>query len=138
MTDELQPAPRGAPAGDPPAGAARRRALHGAAAGQGHRRPDAGARRAKIVRQSSTRAGSASSASSSSSLFVVVYWFYELGRAARASRSRASRQEIEHQQVIAVERGYNIYQANCARCHGPTGLGTEDPNAPSRATSARS
>jgi cytochrome c len=31
--------------------------------------------------------------------------------------------------VTSIERGYNVYQANCARCHGPTGLGLEDPQA---------
>ena len=26
--------------------------------------------------------------------------------------------------MTAIERGYNLYQANCARCHGPDGEGT--------------
>src|SRR6266850_2454531 len=31
--------------------------------------------------------------------------------------------EKNAQQVTAVERGYNLFEANCARCHGPNGLG---------------
>lgn len=62
-------------------------------------------------------------------LFVVLYWFYELGAPAGISEARLA-QEAEHQQVTAVERGYNVYQANCARCHGPNGLGPEEPNPP--------
>ena len=33
----------------------------------------------------------------------------------------------EDQQVTSVERGYNIYQANCARCHGVNGEGGNGP-----------
>jgi mono/diheme cytochrome c family protein/plastocyanin len=62
------------------------------------------------------------------SLFVVGYWFYELGAPLGLSEPRLE-EEIEHQQVTAVERGYNVYQANCARCHGPNGLGPEEPDA---------
>ena len=35
--------------------------------------------------------------------------------------------EIDAQQVTAVERGYNVYQANCARCHGENGEGGIGP-----------
>jgi mono/diheme cytochrome c family protein/plastocyanin len=61
-------------------------------------------------------------------LFVVGYWFYELGAPLGISSPRLE-DEIEHQQVVAVERGYNVYQANCARCHGPNGLGPDEPDA---------
>ncbi len=61
-------------------------------------------------------------------LFIVGYWFYELGFPLGISEPRLA-QEIEHQQVTAVERGYNVYQANCARCHGPQGLGPNEPDA---------
>jgi mono/diheme cytochrome c family protein/plastocyanin len=33
----------------------------------------------------------------------------------------------EQQQVTDVERGYNIYQANCAQCHGVQGEGGKGP-----------
>lgn len=61
-------------------------------------------------------------------LFIVGYWFYELGFPLGISEPRLA-QEIEHQQVTAVERGYNVYQANCARCHGPKGLGPDEADA---------
>jgi mono/diheme cytochrome c family protein/plastocyanin len=61
-------------------------------------------------------------------LFIVGYWFYELGAPLGISESRLT-QEIDHQQVTAVERGYNVYEANCARCHGPNGLGPLEPDA---------
>ena len=35
--------------------------------------------------------------------------------------------EATAQQVTAVERGYNLYQANCARCHGANGEGGIGP-----------
>ena len=60
------------------------------------------------------------------SLFVVGYWFYELGAPLGISEARLN-EEIEHQQVTAVERGYNVYQANCARCHGANGEGGQGP-----------
>ena len=40
------------------------------------------------------------------------------------SRTRARLlHEIDAQAVTSVERGYNIYEANCARCHGVNGQG---------------
>ena len=52
-------------------------------------------------------------------LFVAIYWFYELGTPLGLTEPRLDAEQTA-QQVTAVERGYNIYQANCARCHGPT------------------
>jgi mono/diheme cytochrome c family protein/plastocyanin len=60
------------------------------------------------------------------SLFIIGYWFYELGAPLGISQARLT-DEIEHQQVTAVERGYNVYQANCARCHGVNGEGGVGP-----------
>ncbi|MFI5042034.1 MAG: cupredoxin domain-containing protein [Acidimicrobiales bacterium] len=58
-------------------------------------------------------------------LFITVYWFYELAPLGlRQSRLDA---ESDSQQVTAVERGYNLYEANCARCHGPNGEGGIGP-----------
>ena len=62
------------------------------------------------------------------SLFIVGYWFYELGAPAGISTARLT-QELDAQQVTAVERGYNLYEANCARCHGPNGMGPSEPDA---------
>jgi mono/diheme cytochrome c family protein/plastocyanin len=59
-------------------------------------------------------------------LFVALYWFYELGAPLGLSQPRLS-QEITAQQVTKVERGYNVYQANCARCHGAQGEGGAGP-----------
>src|SRR5207253_2538736 len=48
--------------------------------------------------------------------------FYELGAPLGLTTARLDK-EKDAQQVTAVERGYNLFQANCARCHGPNGLG---------------
>ena len=63
-------------------------------------------------------------------LFVIIYYFYELGIPGVPDSSRLSK-EVTAQQVTAVERGYNIYQANCSRCHGVDGQGfANDAGAP--------
>ena len=59
-------------------------------------------------------------------LFVSLYWFYELGAPGGLTKARQA-MEIDAQQVAKVERGYNIYEANCARCHGPNGEGGIGP-----------
>lgn len=60
------------------------------------------------------------------SLFVIVYYFYELGFPGGTIGSRQV-SEVSAQQVTAVERGYNLFQANCARCHGVNGQGGIGP-----------
>src|SRR5689334_7459265 len=70
------------------------------------------------------------------SLFIVGYWFYELGAPAGLSRARLA-EEIDAQQVTDVERGYNLYEANCARCHGPGGLGPDEPDAAAKAAAGQ-
>jgi plastocyanin/mono/diheme cytochrome c family protein len=70
------------------------------------------------------------------SLFIVGYWFYELGAPAGISTPRLAT-EVEQQQVTAVERGYNLYEANCARCHGPNGLGPNEPDAAAKAAAGQ-
>ena len=62
------------------------------------------------------------------SLFIVGYWFYELGFPAGLSQPRLAA-EASAQTVTDVERGYNLFEANCARCHGPNGLGPDEPDA---------
>jgi mono/diheme cytochrome c family protein/plastocyanin len=59
-------------------------------------------------------------------LFVIGYYFYEVGLPGGMSKSRMDT-AANDQQVTAVERGYNIYQANCAQCHGVTGEGGKGP-----------
>jgi mono/diheme cytochrome c family protein/plastocyanin len=62
------------------------------------------------------------------SLFIVGYWFYELGAPLGLSKPRLVA-EADAQQVTDVERGYNLFEANCARCHGPNGLGPTEADA---------
>jgi plastocyanin/mono/diheme cytochrome c family protein len=85
-------------------------------------------RSAGIVRQSSSARWVGFLTVCFVTLFIVGYWFYELGAPLGISEPRLA-QEIEAQQVTSVERGYNVYQANCARCHGPNGLGPLEPDA---------
>jgi mono/diheme cytochrome c family protein/plastocyanin len=59
-------------------------------------------------------------------LFVIGYYFYELGLPGGLSESRLTTQD-RVQQVTSIERGYNIYQANCAQCHGVNGEGGKGP-----------
>jgi plastocyanin/mono/diheme cytochrome c family protein len=70
------------------------------------------------------------------SLFIVGYWFYELGAPAGISKPRLV-SELEAQQVTDVERGYNLYEANCARCHGPNGLGPNEPDAAAKSAAGQ-
>ena len=58
-------------------------------------------------------------------LFIAIYWFYELAPLG-ITESRLD-SEAASQQVTAVERGYNLYEANCARCHGANGEGGIGP-----------
>ena len=70
------------------------------------------------------------------SLFIVGYWFYELGAPAGISTARLATEE-ERQQVVDVQRGYNLYEANCARCHGPNGLGPDEADAADKAAAGQ-
>jgi mono/diheme cytochrome c family protein/plastocyanin len=85
-------------------------------------------RSAEIVRQSTSARWVGFLAFCFISLFIVGYWFYELGAPLGISQPRLVK-EAQQQQVTAVERGYNLYEANCARCHGPNGLGPNEPDA---------
>lgn len=58
-------------------------------------------------------------------LFIAIYWFYELAPLG-ITEARLDT-EAAAQQVTAVERGYNLFQANCARCHGANGEGGIGP-----------
>jgi mono/diheme cytochrome c family protein/plastocyanin len=70
------------------------------------------------------------------SLFIVGYWFYELGAPLGISTPRLVA-EANAQQVTDVERGYNLFEANCARCHGPNGLGPNEPDAAAKAAAGQ-
>ena len=83
-------------------------------------------RAAQIVRQSSNARWVSFLAVVIVVLFVALYWFYELGGPLGLTQSRLEA-EADAQQVTRVERGYNIFQANCARCHGDNGEGGIGP-----------
>ncbi len=86
-------------------------------------------RAAQVVRQSSNARWVGFLAVVVVILFVALYWFYELGVPGGLSQPRlgADGAELAAQQVTAVERGYNVYEANCARCHGEQGQGGIGP-----------
>ena len=83
-------------------------------------------RAAQVVRQSANARWVAFLATILIILFFSLYWFYELGAPGGLTTARQA-MEIDAQQVTKVERGYLVYEANCARCHGPDGEGGEGP-----------
>ena len=83
-------------------------------------------RAAQVVRQSSNARWVGFLAVVIVMLFVAIYWFYELGAPLGMSESRLDA-EAADQSIVNVERGYNVYQANCARCHGANGEGGIGP-----------
>jgi plastocyanin len=83
-------------------------------------------RAAQVVRQSSNARWVGFLATVIVILFVALYWFYELGAPLGLTEPRLEA-EIAAQQVTAVERGYLVYEANCARCHGEQGEGGIGP-----------
>ncbi|MBI2780759.1 MAG: c-type cytochrome [Chloroflexi bacterium] len=83
-------------------------------------------RAARIVRQSGDARWVAFLGMVIVALFVIVYYFYELGVPIINTTPRLQA-EGNLQQVTAIERGYNLYQANCARCHGVNGQGAVGP-----------
>jgi mono/diheme cytochrome c family protein/plastocyanin len=82
-------------------------------------------RAAQVVRQSSNARWVGFLVTVVVVLFTAVYWFYELGPLGISEPRLVS--EANAQQVLSVERGYNVYQANCARCHGEQGEGGVGP-----------
>jgi mono/diheme cytochrome c family protein/plastocyanin len=82
-------------------------------------------RAAQVVRQSSNARWVGFLVTVLIAVFVAIYWFYELGPLG-ISVPRLDA-EASAQQVTAVERGYNLYEANCARCHGTNGEGGIGP-----------
>jgi mono/diheme cytochrome c family protein/plastocyanin len=137
MTDEIQPAPEErlpatVPA-EPREVSAQRLTAPPSIHATGGLTPE---RAAGIVRQSSSARWVGFLTACFVTLFIVGYWFYELGAPLGISKPRLAT-EVDQQQVTAVERGYNVYQANCARCHGPQGLGPDEPDAAAKAAAGQ-
>ncbi len=91
-----------------------------------HRHDLSPERAARIVRQSANARWVGFIAVVIVSLFVIGYYFYELGLPGGMSTPRLDAAAAA-QQVTAVQRGYNIFQANCAQCHGVNGEGGKGP-----------
>lgn len=89
-------------------------------------------RAATIVRQSGSARAVGFLAVAVVVVFIAIYYLYELGFPGVLnlpfipSESRLAA-ETTAQQVKAVENGYNVYEANCARCHGVNGEGGIGP-----------
>lgn len=83
-------------------------------------------RAAKIVRQSGNARNVAFLAVLVIALFIPIYWFYDQGFPLVPNSSRLA-QEQQAQLVTDVARGYELFLANCARCHGANGQGGIGP-----------
>lgn len=83
-------------------------------------------RAGRIVRQSANARWVGFLAVTVVVLFVMGYYFYEVGLPGDMTEPRLD-QAASELQVVAVERGYNLYQANCAQCHGANGEGGIGP-----------
>lgn len=83
-------------------------------------------RAAQVVRQSGNARSISILAVLVLALFIPIYWFYEIGIPAVGAEGRMGA-EAEVQYVTDVSRGYALYLANCARCHGQNGQGGIGP-----------
>jgi mono/diheme cytochrome c family protein len=83
-------------------------------------------RSAQIVRQSANARSFVFLAVLVIALFIPVYWFVESGIPALGTQGRLD-QEAQEQFVTDVSRGYELYLANCATCHGDNGQGGVGP-----------
>lgn len=83
-------------------------------------------RAAKIVNQSGSSRMAALLGIAIVTLFVIVYAFYDQGLPGATGSSRLDTAKRE-QYLETVKRGYNLFEANCARCHGAQGQGGIGP-----------
>ena len=59
-------------------------------------------------------------------LFIPLYWLYDIGLPVVGFGGRLEA-ETQDQYVTDVSRGYALFLANCARCHGAQGQGGVGP-----------
>src|SRR3990172_10794966 len=81
-------------------------------------------RAAQIVRQSGNARMVAFLGALVLVLFIPLYWLYDIGLLGIPGRLQS---EAEQQYVTDVSRGYALFLANCARCHGNSGEGGIGP-----------
>jgi mono/diheme cytochrome c family protein len=83
-------------------------------------------RAAQIVRQSSNARMIAFLAALIFVVFIPIYWLYDIGLPVVGIEGRLPK-EADEQYVTDVSRGYALFLANCARCHGNNGEGGVGP-----------
>ncbi|MEX2547684.1 MAG: c-type cytochrome [Chloroflexota bacterium] len=83
-------------------------------------------RAAQIVRQSSNARMIAFLAVLIFVVFIPLYWLYDIGLPVIGMQPRLEK-EANAQYVTDVSRGYALFLANCARCHGNNGQGGVGP-----------
>lgn len=83
-------------------------------------------RAAKIVKQSGNARMIAFLAVLFFVLFIPLYWLLDIGLPVVGYAGRLEA-EAQQQQVVDISRGYSLYLANCARCHGNVGEGGVGP-----------
>ena len=83
-------------------------------------------RAAQIVRQTSNSKTIAFLATLIFVVFIPLYWLYDIGLPVLGVDARLDK-EANAQYVTDVKRGYALFLANCARCHGNNGEGGVGP-----------